>query len=509
MEKEPKVNSNSETLVLSDAQKVSPEISPSAADELPSNETTATNEKPSVAAEDALADEIEKITGEAAPSPQKTAEPESEDKQPDAAEAEDDAPTVNEARNQEIQDVIDASEETPSLAEEQATKFVVRSEAEDAAADLEMSPVFAYISNGSEEPKENPMKKKKPETVEEQMKRLGYPPRPHLWPKVMSWPVRPQFDMLVKHNPDPDKCKVYYDMLEQLEFKMLEQAREIHNFIMEHNDPRRNRDNRFMGIPYRRKLDKVALKNMRRHGDDPHYGIRWASLLDTRATLAASNMVQEWGHAHARTKDNGEVRVDKNGIRFLKPSPLAIQLAVHEGMARGWGEFKMGGTPEFTKTALEVARAANVRATITEHYGPFYLYKRVHHVTPTPPGADGPAKVKTVEETPQPQEKQAVLQPTGPSQETEANTPKVQTQQRPKQTAPMPAQNNGAPELEDPGYGYEERDYVYDESDFSDRGHPHDDAQVNAYDHVITDNRSAVSAFDDEMNSGMPGMEMS
>src|SRR5690606_17696212 len=79
-------------------------------------------------------------------------------------------------------------------------------------------------------------------------------------------------------------------------------------------------------------------------------------------------------------------------IKFQKISKQAIQLAMHEGMARGWGSFNMSGNKEFCQEAIAVARSMNMPAKITERYGPFGLRSRVHHITPAPPGSDEATK---------------------------------------------------------------------------------------------------------------------
>lgn len=214
-------------------------------------------------------------------------------------------------------------------------------------------------------------------SLSERMRAIGFPPRPKLWPAIMAWPMQPDFDLLLRGGATPDKVKEYSEaMTIELE-RMLLRAQQVDAYIR-HNNPVDERHGIFNRVVSRRRLDAAM--------DDPHYGIRWACLIDEKATRPSSAIVREWAQNSARTTDNGLVVAMRNYVAVRDVTQQAVALSVQEGVARGWGSLRMQGDEKFVRFAIEAAKQANIKATIIENCGPFGLFKRKHIVMPTPPG---------------------------------------------------------------------------------------------------------------------------
>src|SRR5690606_930416 len=102
---------------------------------------------------------------------------------------------------------------------------------------------------------------------------------------------------------------------------------------------------------------------------DPFCGIRFATLLDPVQTAAVAQMVTSWGHETVHTVDGGIVRVNADTISFgvhdrkaTGVTDMAIQMAIREGIARGWETFKVSGTPDFARRFQKYALAAGIKA---------------------------------------------------------------------------------------------------------------------------------------------------
>ncbi|MBW3243582.1 hypothetical protein KUV57_12990 [Epibacterium sp. DP7N7-1] len=232
----------------------------------------------------------------------------------------------------------------------------------------------SFVMNGDEESEPGP---KKVLSIEEQMEAMGFPKRPKLWPAVMAWPMQPDFDLLVRGNPAQAQVDAYVKSMQEMQTRMLQRAEQINSYIHDNNPV----DDRVMWLHRRQ-----SRKHLKATVDDPHYGIRWASLLDDKSTRPSSAIVREWAHHRATTNDGGIVIAARDSIGFKKITNQAVALSIQEGVARGWGSFKMQGDHKFTAAAIEAAKQANVKAVITEMYGPWNLFKRKHTVMPTPPG---------------------------------------------------------------------------------------------------------------------------
>ncbi|MEP3665681.1 MAG: LPD7 domain-containing protein [Roseibium sp.] len=89
----------------------------------------------------------------------------------------------------------------------------------------------------------------------------------------------------------------------------------------------------------------------------------------------------------ARTIDGGEVFAGPQSVSVTKTSQAALELAIDEGIARGWKSHKLQGSPEFCEMAIKVARERGITAEI-KVTGPKGLFKRPIHVMPNVPPPD-------------------------------------------------------------------------------------------------------------------------
>ncbi len=253
----------------------------------------------------------------------------------------------------------------------------------------------AIITCGDEIPEQAPARKL---TIDEQMQKLGFPPRPRMWPSVMAWPMQPDFNMMARKDASEEELRKYLEGMQLMQKRMLERAQQIDEYIRQYNnieDAKRSKWRQSLKYPtlgtirYFKKYDYLNNKariNQERTKLDPYYGIRWACLLDEKATRPAANIVSTWSYNYARTNDGGVVVSDQDSIRFREFTQQAVTLAIHEGVARGWETIKIQGNTKFVKLAIQAANQSNVRAEITEYYGPAGIFRRKHVVMPAPPG---------------------------------------------------------------------------------------------------------------------------
>ncbi|WP_411840078.1 hypothetical protein [Paracoccus sp. ME4] len=222
-----------------------------------------------------------------------------------------------------------------------------------------------------------------------------FPQVPKGWPRMQAWPQQPAYDLMKANDAGDAEIAEYMKFVAERNAKMARRAEQIMAYLREHNDPQKMQ--LLMGgvASFRRtRRERSNQRDIDRYGDD-HHGIKWAMLLNDDVKANALNITASWGFNTAATTDGGVVVAMDDGIRFQKISKQAIQLAMHEGMARGWGSFNMAGNKEFCQEAIAVARSMNMPAKITERYGPLGMWKRVHHITPAPPGSNEAPKVET------------------------------------------------------------------------------------------------------------------
>lgn len=176
------------------------------------------------------------------------------------------------------------------------------------------------------------------------------PPRPNRWPVMMSWPPRRDVEILNREDVTPAQRAKYFAELMAREQAMMKRADKIHEWILTHGGPASRRDK----------------KHLERLATDPYNGIRWATLLDAKASAHASTAaVARWSHTGCETIDGGKVRATDAGVRVTKATKQSIDMAIREGIARGWNTFEFKGNREFVKLAVQACREANIEATIT------------------------------------------------------------------------------------------------------------------------------------------------
>lgn len=277
-----------------------------------------------------------------------------------------------------------------------AAKMKPKSEAEQ-KADQQMAGVHAFhgmIMNGDPEIED---KAPEAESLITRAKRVGLPRRPHLWPDVMAWPMQPQFDEICKPGVTEKQRQEYFDSMEELSMQMLARSRQINDWIMNMNDPFDQKPTRTQKLLGTRRLQSRAIKHAQATANEAHQGIKWATLLDDMQTQGADNLVREWGQAHAVTNDGGQVLATKDTIEFskdprVKITAQAIEVAILEAKARGWGSLKMQGDAHFCQMAIEAANRHGMRADITEFYGVLGMSTKVHTVMPPVPTMDEDTK---------------------------------------------------------------------------------------------------------------------
>lgn len=209
-------------------------------------------------------------------------------------------------------------------------------------------------------------------TLEEELADLGFPPRPHLWPPMMSWPQLRDLDLLRQKGLTAELLQDYLKAQEIRQAKMLDRAATMDEWIRTHN-PKKG----FWFKPV------IALKK-----SQPYRGVNWACLLDE--DLAQNQLlsrVYSWGHMRARTADGGEVHAFHSHVKVKTTSVDAVRMAVLEARARGWKTLRITGDAEFTKHAIEICRQANIAAEITVRATPLSPHRRRYHMTPSLPGA--------------------------------------------------------------------------------------------------------------------------
>ena len=179
---------------------------------------------------------------------------------------------------------------------------------------------------------------------------FAIPPRPRRWPVMMSWPPHREVEILNRPDVTTEMRRKFFAELLAREEKMMKRADVIHDWIATHGGP--------IGWKEKRRLD--ALKT------DPHNGIRWATLLDAKSSAhAVTAAASRWGHSQCETIDGGRLRATDDGVRVSKATKQAIDLAIREGIARGWSTFEFKGNRKFVELAIQACREANVEATIT------------------------------------------------------------------------------------------------------------------------------------------------
>lgn len=196
-------------------------------------------------------------------------------------------------------------------------------------------------------------------SYEESLKALGIPPRPQTWPVVMAWPSQRVLDRFMAPGVTIDQKAQMVRELMELNERMLRRSRQIKEWLERHN-PLEEQDKHSQNVV------KAATA-------DPHYGIRWATLINPGIqdkTLMTS--VLSWGYCTAKTADGGSMRVHEDSISFggkgLGPvcyTPQSVSLAIREAQNRGWGKINMQGSYEFGMMAIKAAKEAGIEATIS------------------------------------------------------------------------------------------------------------------------------------------------
>lgn len=238
---------------------------------------------------------------------------------------------------------------------------------------------FCTISNGGETVDPQPLKV---ETLEEKMVRLGFPPRPRLWPQQFAWPMIDDLRKFEQFAHDEQKKQAYIKILRDNSARLLARAEQMHRYIIDSQV-----EGAFPGSSRKNHLE--ASKT------DPHYGVLWATLLSEHHTKGAHSIVTSWSHNQARTIDGGIVtvykdRIDLHNVRlglagkFATPTEQAIELALREGQARGWPSFKCRGNRDFALMVAKKAKELGIHAEITLVGLPF---KKII-VAPPPPQLD-------------------------------------------------------------------------------------------------------------------------
>ena len=188
---------------------------------------------------------------------------------------------------------------------------------------------------------------------------LGIPPRPQTWPVVMAYPSQRVLDRFMAPGVTPEqKAQMVHELME-LNERMLRRSRQIKEWLDQHNPIDEQ--------------DKASQKLVKAATTDPHYGIRWATLINPGIqdkTLMTS--VLSWGYCTAKTADGGSMRVHEDSISFggkgLGPvcyTPQSVSLAIREAQNRGWGKINMQGSYEFGMMAIKAAKEAGIEATIS------------------------------------------------------------------------------------------------------------------------------------------------
>lgn len=196
---------------------------------------------------------------------------------------------------------------------------------------------------------------------DEALRRLEIPARPQTWPFFMAWPPQVVLDRLAAPSLSSDQKAEMVRRLAEMNDAMLMRSRQINAWLQEHNPIEAQ--------------DWKSCEAVKASRADPHYGIRWATLLNPGVqdqSLIAS--VLSWGHCVAVTADGGGVRAHDESLSFerspLSPvgiTPQAVALAVREARNRGWGKLKMQGSHEFGQMAIKAAKEAGIEAEITYH----------------------------------------------------------------------------------------------------------------------------------------------
>lgn len=188
---------------------------------------------------------------------------------------------------------------------------------------------------------------------------LGIPDRPQTWPVFMAWPPQVVLDRFMAPGVTPDQRADMIRLLSRTNDAMLARSRQIKPWFEAHNPIDTQ--------------DRASRRSVRMDSADPHYGVKWAILLNPgpqdQATLST---VISWGHCLAVTADGGAVRADNDSLSFERRgtspvaiTPQAVSLAIFEARNRGWGRLRMQGSYEFGMMAIKAARDAGVDAEIT------------------------------------------------------------------------------------------------------------------------------------------------
>ena len=250
-----------------------------------------------------------------------------------------------------------------------------------------VSPWHGTVGCG-DEPEDNAVAPAPAETREQLLTRLGIPPRPRIWPVMMQWPPARDLELLQREGVTAEQRKAYVEGLFAKQQMMLDRAKRIDAYIRE-NDPAAVAAQ----VAIHRSRDGHYGRHDKAFKLDPFYGIAWAQLLDEKTTGNVANLVASWSHRSAHTLDGGIVRVDDDMITFGRHdgpdrqgiTEQSIQLALREGMARGWKTFKLRGGHEFAAMAAKHARAMNIHCEIEIYDGLFDYRRKKLMIMPTPP----------------------------------------------------------------------------------------------------------------------------
>lgn len=252
----------------------------------------------------------------------------------------------------------------------------------------------------------------------EALRAMGFPDRPQTWPSFIAWPPQAIVDRFQAPDVTALQRQEMIAALLELEERFLERSRQINAWFEKHNPSAGQ--------------DKHSQTVTRRSGNDPHYGIKWATLINPGVQdRAIASTVLTWGHGLALTADGGALRVHDDVMSFsgkgtgpLACTPQLMMLAIQEARNRGWSKIELSGSFEFGQLAIKAAKEAGIEADIT-YYGKgmrsWKAYKvKVMPNAPMPlPQAD-PSEKTTTEPKAKPRNIDAIaypplVKPTGPA----------------------------------------------------------------------------------------------
>lgn len=193
------------------------------------------------------------------------------------------------------------------------------------------------------------------------LRAMGFPDRPRTWPSFIAWPPQAIVDRFQAPDVTALQRQEMLAALLELEDRFLARSKQINDWFERHNPLAQQ--------------DKHSKTVTTRSGNDPHFGIKWATLINPGVQdRAIAATVLTWGHGLALTADGGALRVHDDVMSFAgKPkgygalacTPQSMMLAIQEARNRGWNKIELSGSYEFGKIAIKAAKEAGIEATIT------------------------------------------------------------------------------------------------------------------------------------------------